>query len=65
MPMDRRGKRWWLLLLVIPWIALLSTPLYSRMTPAVRSFPFFYWFQFLWIPLSAAITYLVYRKSGR
>ena len=65
MSMARRGKRWWLLLLAIPWIALLAVPLYSRMTPVVWSFPLFYWHQFLWIPLSAAITYLVYRKSGR
>lgn len=63
--MTRPRKRWWLLLLVIPWIALLAAPFYSRMTPAVWSFPLFYWYQFLWIPLSAAITYLVYRKSGR
>jgi hypothetical protein len=58
-------KRWWLLLLAIPWIALLALPLYSRMTPVAWGFPLFYWYQFLWIPLSAAITYLVYRKSGR
>ncbi|HWY68396.1 MAG TPA: DUF3311 domain-containing protein [Terriglobales bacterium] len=58
-------KRKWLLLLAIPFIALLCTPLYSRINPVVWGFPFFYWYQFLWIPLSAAITFLVYRKSGR
>ena len=63
--MTRPGKRLWLLLLAIPWIALLTVPLYSRMTPVLWSFPLFYWYQFLWIPLSAVITYLVYRKSGR
>jgi hypothetical protein len=58
-------KRKWLLLLAIPFIALLCTPLYSRINPVVWGFPFFYWYQFLWIPLSATITFLVYRKSGR
>jgi hypothetical protein len=56
-------NRKWLFLLAIPFIALLCTPLYSRIDPVVWGFPFFYWYQFLWIPLSAAITYLVYRKS--
>jgi len=65
MPMASRTRRRWLLLLAIPFIALLSAPLYSRMSPVVWGFPFFYWYQFLWIPLSAAITFLVYRKSGR
>ena len=63
--MASRTKRRWLLLLAVPFIALLYTPLYSRMTPMLWGFPFFYWYQFLWVPLSAAITFLVYRKSGR
>jgi len=63
--MAAQANRKWLLLLAIPFIALLSTPLYSRITPVIWGFPFFYWYQFLWIPLSAAITFLVYRKSGR
>jgi len=65
MPMAAQANRKWLLLLAIPFIALLSTPLYSRITPVIWGFPFFHWYQFLWIPLSAAITFLVYRKSGR
>ena len=65
MPMAAQANRKWLLLLAIPFIALLSTPLYSRITPVIWGFPFFYWYQFLWIPLSAAITFLVYRKSRR
>jgi len=63
--MARQTNRKWLLLLAIPFIALLCTPLYSRTTPVIWGFPFSYWYQFLWIPLSAAITFLVYRKSGR
>ena len=65
MPMAAQANRKWLLLLAIPFIALLCTPLYSRITPVIWGFPFFYWYQFLWIPLSAAITFLVYRKSRR
>jgi len=64
-PMATPASRKWLLLLAVPFLALLCTPLYSRLTPAIFGFPFFYWYQFLWIPLSATITFLVYWKSGR
>ena len=63
--MAASANRKWLWLLAIPFIALLSTPLYSRINPVVWGFPFFYWYQFLWIPLSAAITFLVHLNSSR
>ena len=31
--------------------------------PALFGFPFFYWYQFAWVPLTAGITYFVYRKT--
>jgi len=61
--MQSRAQRNWLLLLAIPYIALLCSPFYSRVKPVLWGFPFFYWYQFAWIPLSAAITFLVYRKT--
>ena len=54
----RRSARWnWLL--ILPAIGLLFPAVYARATPAVFGFPFFYWYQFAWVFLTAAITGLV------
>ena len=49
------------LLLLIPFFALLAVPLYNVREPELLGFPFFYWYQLMWLPLSALITYIVYR----
>ena len=56
----RRSARWnWLLLL--PAIGLLFPAIYARATPALFGFPFFYWYQFMWVVLTSFLLYLVYR----
>lgn len=55
-------RRWYLLLLV-PFVGLLYPPLYATEDPALFGFPFFYWYQFAWVPVTAGLTYLVYRKT--
>jgi len=56
------NKRWlWLLLL--PFIAMLWVPWYNRIDPQLGGFPFFYWYQLLWVLISAIITALVYFKT--
>ena len=57
------GSRWWYLLLLVPLIGLLVTPIYARESPELFGFPFFYWYQFAWVPLSVAITWLVYTRT--
>ena len=47
-------------LLLIPIVGPLLVTTYARETPTLAGFPFFYWFQFLWILISAAITGLAY-----
>jgi hypothetical protein len=55
----RMSARWnWLL--VLPALGLLFPALYARATPTLFGFPFFYWYQFAWVLLTAAITALVY-----
>jgi hypothetical protein len=55
-------RRWYLLLL-LPFAGLLYPPLYATEDPELFGFPFFYWYQFVWVQVTAAITYLVYRKT--
>ncbi len=55
--------RRWYLLLALPFLGLLYPPLYATEDPDLFGFPFFYWYQFAWVPLTAGITYFVYRKT--
>ncbi len=61
---ERRGSRWWLLLLLLPFIGLLYPPLYSRLEPELWGIPFFIWYQFLWVFITVGITALVYRMRS-
>jgi hypothetical protein len=49
-----------LLLLLIPFIALCWPPFYNFRDPEFAGIPFFYWFQLLWIVITAIITAVVY-----
>jgi hypothetical protein len=58
---EKKGRQWALLLLIIPFIATLWMPFYASDQPRLaHSIPFFYWYMFLWVILSALITALVY-----
>ena len=56
----RTGRRAAYLLLLIPFVALLWVPFYATDKPMAAGMPFFYWYQFLWILISTALTGLVY-----
>ena len=56
----RRGN-WALILLILPFVALLYPPFYASLEPKVGGIPFFVWYQFLWVLLGSAITAVVYR----
>ncbi|MEP6664892.1 MAG: DUF3311 domain-containing protein [Nocardioidaceae bacterium] len=45
------------LLLAIPILALLIVPIYDEEDPHLWGFPFFYWYQFLWVFLASAFTF--------
>jgi hypothetical protein len=55
----RRRLLW--LLLLLPYVGLLWVPFYNQRDPALFGFPFFYWYQLAWVPLTALITWIVYR----
>ncbi|UPG72174.1 DUF3311 domain-containing protein [Roseomonas gilardii subsp. gilardii] len=50
----------WVLLL-LPFVGLLWVPFYNHMQPELFGFPFFYWYQLLWVPISSFLTWLCYR----
>lgn len=52
----------WLLLLA-PYAGLAFVPLYNKSAPSLFGFPFFYWYQLLWVPLTTLLIYIVYRKT--
>lgn len=55
----------WYVLLLLPFIATLFPSLYNSWNPTLFGFPFFYWYQMLWVILSAACTGLVYLAERR
>jgi len=48
-------------LLALPVIALLWVSSYNRENPRLWGFPFFFWYQFLWVFLCAGLTYTAHR----
>lgn len=55
-----RGSKHWNWLLLIPCIAILWVPFYNRIEPTLWGFPFYYWYQLLWVILASGITAIVY-----
>jgi len=58
----KRGAGHWQWLLLLPFVALLWVPFYNDAEPSFGGFPFFYWYQFLWVPLTSLIILVVYRR---
>ncbi len=56
------------ILLAIPVAALMWVGSYTRATPRLLGFPFFYWYQLVWLFLATGCTtlaYLLLRRTGR
>jgi Protein of unknown function (DUF3311) len=62
-PASVRATQRWYWLLLLPFLALLYPPLYAHLTPRIFGIPFFYWYQAVWLVITAAITTLVYRRT--
>jgi uncharacterized protein DUF3311 len=56
----RGGWNWWYLLFVIQFVVALWPPFYNKAEPYLLDIPFFYWFQLLWVLVSAVLTAAVY-----
>jgi cytochrome bd-type quinol oxidase subunit 2 len=69
-PAPRRTRAWVLItvLLLVAVLGTLIVPIYARATPALGAFPFFYWYQLLWVPVVSVLTaacYLISVRVGR
>jgi uncharacterized membrane protein YhaH (DUF805 family) len=60
---SKRG--WCYLLLLVPFVTLSAVPLFNHVEPRLFGLPFFWWFQLMWIPLSAVLTAIVYFVAER
>lgn len=49
-----------MLLLILPFIGLCWPAFYNSVDPEVAGIPFFYWYQLLWIVITAMILAVVY-----
>ncbi len=55
-----RAWSWWYLLLLLQFVPALWVPFYNTVEPSFAGIPFFYWFQLLWVIVSAVFTAVVY-----
>ena len=53
------------ILLLLPFIGLLAVPFFNTAEPSLFGFPFFYWYQFAWVPISSLLTWIVWRATGK
>jgi hypothetical protein len=65
--MKRTPARRWVLYatLIVPFVATLWVPFYDSVEPRLGGVPFFYWYLFLWIIISATQTGVVYFATRR
>ncbi len=57
-------KRHWLrILFVLPFISMLWVSSYNKVEPTLFDFPFYYWYQLVWVVLSAAIAGVIYKAE--
>ncbi len=61
--MGRGRSRAWSVLLVLPYLGLCFPQMYVRMTPVLWGFPFFYWYQFVWVILTSGLLGIYYLKT--
>ncbi|MFG3050553.1 DUF3311 domain-containing protein [Kitasatospora sp. NPDC048239] len=53
------------LALLVPIVAMLWVSSYDKTDPEVGGVPFFYWYQLLWVPISAVFTVAAYLLINR
>ncbi len=62
-PTDKGKMALAAVLLLIPIVVLLWVPHYARLEPKLFGFPFFFWYQFLWVFICSALTWTAYKLT--
>jgi hypothetical protein len=60
---SRKSPATWTAVTILLTLAILGTlwiPLYARSAPKLGPFPFFYWFQLIWVPMTAVLCRICY-----
>ncbi|MES1991673.1 MAG: DUF3311 domain-containing protein [Pseudomonadota bacterium] len=57
-------RRWLIPLIFLPFLTSLWVPSYNRIEPTLSGIPFFYWYQMVWIGISAVLTIFVYLATN-
>jgi hypothetical protein len=65
LPRPRSRASFWRLLLILPVLAVLAVPLFNRTEPSLWGFPFFYWYQMLWVILCSIAAGFVFLIEDR
>ncbi len=61
---DQTPRRHWLrILFALPFVAMLWVSSYNRLTPELFGFPFYYWYQLVWVVISAMIAGIIYKAE--
>jgi hypothetical protein len=63
-PSPSRASPLRVLLLVI-FIGTLAVPFFNRTNPTLFGFPFFYWYQMVWVPIGSFFIFLVFRAEDK
>jgi hypothetical protein len=61
-------KRTWIVITVLLLASIVGTlwvPFYARAAPKLGDFPFFYWYQLMWVPIVAVLSWIAYLLIGR
>ncbi len=60
----KQGRRWALLLLLLPVAAVIYPPLYDHRHPSLAGIPFFVWYQLAAVVFGGVVTGVVYLLRG-
>lgn len=61
----RRAWNWWYVLFLVQFVAVLWPSFYNSSEPSLAGIPFFYWYQLIWVVISAVLTAVIYFATER
>ena len=51
--------------IIAPYVAMLWIPSYNKANPKLLGFPFFYWYQLLWVVITAVLMVVAFQAVKR